>query len=212
MSVGSSSGALGKYLALFAAAEVFIYVFMELVTKIDSVQRVIFKKAQLRDYIVFIVLFGLFSIFGTYIGIQGEYGSISNIRDLAPMVAGLVGGPHVGVAVGLIGGTHRLFLGGDSAIPCAIATVLAGLLAGAIYHFNKGRLPGIFPAMVFAAAFELFHGILGLIMVQPFSEAFDIFMTTIPSMIIANSLGIGISVIIIHSRIEFHRIMNPEKG
>jgi LytS/YehU family sensor histidine kinase len=111
-SSGLSESMLGGYLALFGATEVFIFVFMEIVTKLETIQRVIFKKAQLRDYAAFVILFGLFSIFGTLIGIQGTHGDIANIRDLAPMVAGLVAGPYVGLAVGLIGGIHRLSLGG----------------------------------------------------------------------------------------------------
>jgi sigma-B regulation protein RsbU (phosphoserine phosphatase) len=83
---------LGGYLGLFASTEIFIFVFMEIVTKLDTVQRVLFKKAASRDYVAFVVLFGLFSIFGTYVGIPGSHGAISNIRDLAPMVAGLVAG------------------------------------------------------------------------------------------------------------------------
>lgn len=102
----------GELLTLFASTEIFIFVFMEIVTKLETIQRVIFKKATVRDYAVFVVIFGLFSIFGTYIGIPWEHGAISNIRDLAPIVAGFVAGPYIGVAVGLIGGIHRLFLGG----------------------------------------------------------------------------------------------------
>jgi len=127
----------GVYLNLFAATEVFIYVFIEIVTKLDSVRRVIFKKAGRNDYIIFIVIFGLFSIFGTYLGIPERSGAITNIRDLAPMVAGFVAGPYVGVAVGLIGGSTgtpwRCLLR-----PCSLATVLAGLLAGLVYHSGTG--------------------------------------------------------------------------
>jgi LytS/YehU family sensor histidine kinase len=97
---------LGDYLRLFASSEIFIFVFMEIVTKMAPIQRVIFKKAKTNDYIIFILLFGSFSIFGTLIGIPGSYGAITNIRDLAPIVAGLVAGPYVGMAVGLIGGIH----------------------------------------------------------------------------------------------------------
>jgi hypothetical protein len=53
------------------------------------------------SFAVALFLFGLFSIFGTLVGIQGTHGDIANIRDLAPMVAGLVAGPYVGLAVGL---------------------------------------------------------------------------------------------------------------
>ncbi|HMK15691.1 MAG TPA: hypothetical protein VK450_02095, partial [Methanomicrobiales archaeon] len=63
-----SPSILGGYLALFAGTEIFIFVFMEIVVKLDTIQRVIFKKAKPADYIVFILIFGLFSIFGTYIG------------------------------------------------------------------------------------------------------------------------------------------------
>jgi sigma-B regulation protein RsbU (phosphoserine phosphatase) len=199
---GSSQSLLGEYLGLFASTEIFIFVFMEIVTKIETIQRVIFKKAEMRDYAVFIVIFGFFSIFGTYIGIPGDYGAISNIRDLAPMVAGLVAGPYVGVAVGLIGGIHRLFLGGDSALACCLATILAGLLAGMVYRFNKGKLLGIIPAMLFAVGIELLHGGLALALIHPFTEAVDIVLALIPAMIIANSLGLAISVIVIHSTKE----------
>ena len=196
---------LGEYLRLFAATEVFIFVFMEIVTKIETIQRVIFKKARLSDYIVFTIIFGLFSIFGTYVGIPSGYGSISNIRDLGPMVAGLVAGPYVGLAVGLIGGIHRLFLGGETCIPCSLATVLAGLLAGMIYLLNKEKLLGIIPAMVFAVAIELLHAALALLIVRPFNEAIEIVMTAMPEMIIAVSLGMGISIIIIHNTKESSR-------
>lgn len=196
---------LGEYLGLFASTEVFIYVFMEIVTKIETIQRVIFKKAEMRDFAAFIAIFGLFSIFGTYVGIPGHYGSIANIRDLAPMVAGLVAGPYVGVAVGLIGAIHRLSLGGDSALACSLATVLAGLIAGLVYRYNNGTLIGIIPAMVFAVGIELLHASLVLAFINPFTEAVDIVVTDIPAMIIANSLGLAISVIVIHNTKELCR-------
>jgi len=201
---------LGEYLSLFASTEIFVFVFMEIVTKIETIQRVIFNRAQLRDYAVFIVIFGLFSIFGTYVGIPTGYGAISNIRDLAPMVAGLVAGPYIGLAVGLIGGIHRLFLGGDSALACALATILAGLLAGMVYRFKKGELLGIIPAMLFAVAIELLHAGLALALIRPFSEALDIVYTAIPGMIVAVSLGVGISIIIIHSVKESYRAVCEE--
>jgi sigma-B regulation protein RsbU (phosphoserine phosphatase) len=190
---------LGGYLGLFASTEIFIFVFMEIVTKLDTVQRVIFKKAEFRDNVAFVLLFGLFSIFGTYVGIPGSYGAISNIRDLAPMVAGLVAGPYIGLAVGLIGGIQRLFLGGDTAVPCCLATILAGLLAGLVYQLKKGKLLGIIPAMIFAAGFEVLHAGIVLAMVRPFTEAVEVVLDVIPAMIIAVSLGVGISIIVIHS-------------
>ena len=132
-------------------------------------------------------------------------GDISNIRDLGPMIAGLVAGPYAGLAVGLIGGIYRLSLGGVTCIACSLATVLAGLLAGLVYLLNKGKLIGIIPSMVFAAGIELLHAGLALAIVRPFSEAIAIVFADMPAMIVANSLGMGISVIILHNTMRTER-------
>ena len=196
---GNLHGLLGENLGLFANAEIFIFVYMEIVTRIEPIQRVMIKRAKLIDYAAFILLFGGFSIFGTYVGIPVSSGAISNVRDLAPMVAGLVAGPAVGVAVGLIGGIHRFFLGGVTCIACSLATVLAGLLAGFIYRLNHERVLGILPAMLFAVGIELIHAALALAISRPFSAALEVVLTAIPPMIIANSLGLGISIIVMHN-------------
>jgi sigma-B regulation protein RsbU (phosphoserine phosphatase) len=195
---GNVQSFLGEYLTLFATTEVFIFVFMEIVSKLDPIQRVIFKKPELSDYIIFILVFGGFSIFGTLIGIPVTSGAISNIRDFSPIIAGLVAGPAVGMAVGLIGGIHRFSLGGLTCLPCSLATVLAGLIAGCIYLLNNKKLLGIVPAILFAASVELLHGALTLALAQPYSAALEVVLTAIPDMMIANSLGVGIGVIVIH--------------
>lgn len=190
---------LAEYLELFAHTEIFIFVFMEIITRIATIQRVIFKKAMMKDYIIFVTVFGLFSIFGTYIGSPESSGAITNIRDLAPMVAGLVGGPVVGTAVGLIGGIHRLLLGGATCVPCSLATIFAGLIAGLVYKLNKGKMLGIIPAILFAASIELLHAGVVLLIISPFTFGLEIVLETIPQMIIAVSLGMGISAVIINS-------------
>ena len=186
-----------KVLTLFAETEIFIFVFMEIVARINIVQRVMVKKANWREITVFVLVFGGFSILGTYLGIPLPSGAIVNIRDFAPMIAGLTAGPIIGLAVGLIGGIHRLFLGGFTCIPCALATVFAGLICGAIYHFNKRKLVGIFQGMGIAVLVELLHGALTLLIARPFAEALDVVKTAIPAMMVANSLGIAIGIIIL---------------
>lgn len=197
--LSASSSSLGHYLELFANTEIFIFVFMEISSRIDIIRGVIFKQATLKNYVAFIILFGLFSVFGTYIGTTENSGAITNIRDLAPIVAGLVAGPVVGTAVGVIGGIHRFFVGGVSCVPCSMATILAGLLAGLIFRANKGKLIGAVPAMLFAVAVEVMHGGLALLIVHPFSVAYGIVVTSIPPMIVAVSLGVGVSIVILHS-------------
>jgi len=212
MSSAGSHGFFGEYLTLFAASEVYIYVFMEVVTKVRAVEQVIFKRATMRDYAIFSLIFGLFSIFGTYIGIPVGDGVISNIRDLSPMISGLIGGPYLGLVVGLIGGIHRLSLGGETAVICLVATVLAGLLAGGVYRYNQGKLPGLIPAMAFGGLFEVFHGILGMLTIHPLSRGIELFITTTPGMVIANALGLAVCIIIVNGRIELETLLRPDRS
>ncbi len=185
-----------ELLELFAETEIFIFVFAEIVTKIPTIQRVIFHKATLKHNIIFVIIFGAFSIFGTLVGIQIPSGAISNIRDFAPLLAGLIAGPYIGLAVGLIGGIHRFFMGGISCVPCSISTVLAGIIGGLVFLWNKKRLISIIQGMLLAIGVEALHGAITLLMVRPFDTALEIVETAIPSMMIANAIGLAIGIII----------------
>jgi sigma-B regulation protein RsbU (phosphoserine phosphatase) len=191
-----------ELLTLFAETEIFIFVFMEIITKVKTFQRVIIKKAAWRDTLIFVLIFGAFSIFGTYVGIKLPSGAISNIRDLGPMIVGLVAGPLAGLGAGLIGGVHRYFLGGFTSIPCGLATVLAGLIGGAVFRLTKGKLINVFQGMGLAVLIECVHGGLILLLARPFSEALVVVKTAIPAMMVANSLGMAISIIIINNSLE----------
>jgi len=199
-------------LALFATTEVFIYVFIEVVVCIESVRKVIAGTAGRRDIIFFTALFGAFSIFGTYTGIELPGGAISSIRDLGPLVAGLVAGPLVGLGAGLIGGVQRYFLGGFTAVPCGLATILAGLIGGIIYMINKKKLIGVFYAILAAIFVELVHGGLTLLIARPFEDALAIVYSAIPAMMVANGMGVAICIIILeHTLKELQAVKRPEE-
>jgi sigma-B regulation protein RsbU (phosphoserine phosphatase) len=155
------------------------------------------KKGSWRDILVFVLVFGGFSIFGTYAGIPLPSGAIVNIRDFAPMVAGLTAGPLIGLYVGLIGGVQRLFLGGFTCVSCGLATILAGVIGGAIHFFNKGKLPNILQGILLAVLVELVHGGLTLLIARPFADALEVVKTAVPAMMVANGLGLAIAIIIL---------------
>ena len=196
-------------LALFAETEIFIYVFVEIMARLKTVQRVMLNKGNWRDIIIFIAIFGGFSIFGTYVGIPLASGAIVNIRDFAPMMAGLTAGPLIGLAVGLIGGIHRLLLGGFTCVPCGLATVLAGVIAGAVHYFNKGKLVGIFPGLLVAIIVEVVHGVLTLLIARPLADAIEVIKIAIPAMMVANGLGVIVGIIILEHTTELRKISPP---
>jgi len=194
-----------EVLALFAGTEVFIFVFMEITARVEIIQRVMVRKANWRDILVFVLVFGGFSIFGTYAGIPLPSGAIVNIRDFAPMVAGLTAGPLIGLYVGLIGGVHRLFLGGFTCVSCGLATILAGVIGGAVHFFNKGKLPNMLQGILLAIFVELVHGGLTLLIARPFADALEVVKTAIPAMMVANGLGLAIAIIILEHTKELRK-------
>ena len=108
------------------------------------------------------------------------------------MIAGLIGGPLIGISTGLIGAVHRYFMGGFTVVPCTIATFIAGLLGSAIYLVNKGKFIGVIKAGIFAVLMESLHMVMGLFLSQPFSEALIVIENVSIPMILSNSLGMVI--------------------
>ncbi|MEI8330212.1 MAG: LytS/YhcK type 5TM receptor domain-containing protein [Methanomicrobiales archaeon] len=68
--------------------------------------------ATLIDKIILVQLFGGHSIYGSVSGIK-FMGSVVNVRDLGPKLAGLLAGPWVGLGTWLIGSTFHLTIGGS---------------------------------------------------------------------------------------------------
>ncbi|UNC92584.1 PP2C family protein-serine/threonine phosphatase [Candidatus Contubernalis alkaliaceticus] len=156
---------------------------------------------DLKNKLYLIVIFGLFSIYGTLSGTE-ILGGIANIRDLGPMIAGLMGGPVIGLGSGLIGAAHRYSLGGLTALPCAISTIIAGLAGGVIFLLRRGQLPGVALASIFAALMEIFHMGLVLLLVRPYNAALDLVKQISLPMLLANSLGMGIFIFIVLNLIK----------
>ncbi len=177
-----------------------IILFAYLLTRTKFFVRTLTSKHTLKVRAVLILVFGAFSIFGTYAGID-ILGAVANVRDLGPMIAGLLGGPFVGIVVGLIGGVHRFFVGGFTVVPCSLATFLAGLLGGLIFIANKGKFIGVAKAAVFAISMESLHMVMALFLAQPFSEALSVVESVSFPMIFANALGMMFFAFIISNRI-----------
>ena len=176
-----------------------------LVTNTEYFKDILRKRFTPKNQVFLIVIFGAVAIYGTYGGMIHKLtvsGAIANIRDLGPMIAGLVGGPLMGVTVGLIGGVHRYFIGGFTAIPCSLATVLAGVFSGILYKLRRGRFIGVTGAVAFAALMEGFHMILVLLLARPFSEAVLIVEELSIPMIVSNSLGVMIFAFMISNKIK----------
>lgn len=153
-------------------------------------KRMLKEKTTIIDQILLSLIFGAFAICSTYSGVTTS-GAIANIRNFGPMMGGLLAGPWVGLAAGLIGGIHRYFLGGFTSIPCAIGTTVSGLAGGLLFMLWKGKL-GIWKPALFAFIMEIADMGLLLLIARPFENALKLVSIIAIPMILADTFGIAV--------------------
>ncbi|MDD3070268.1 MAG: SpoIIE family protein phosphatase [Methanoculleus horonobensis] len=173
-----------------------IIVVAYLITRTKSFTQVLNGIFTWKGQVTLILLFGALSIYGTESGIT-ILGATANVRDLGPMVGGLACGPVVGLGAGLIGAAYRFSLGGFTAVPCATATILAGLFGGLIFLLAGRRFIGMHGAVLFAVGMEALHMGITLLLCRPFEQALGVVEGVAVPMIIANATGVFIFAFII---------------
>ncbi len=70
------------------------------------------ENLSVRDKVYLYFFFSAISIMGTYLGLPIR-DALANTRAIGPVLAGIIGGPVLGTAVGFTGGLHRYFFGGS---------------------------------------------------------------------------------------------------
>ncbi|MGI6548555.1 MAG: PP2C family protein-serine/threonine phosphatase [Syntrophomonadales bacterium] len=173
-----------------------IIVIAYVITRSQFYTEILEKKLTPVNKLLLVMIFGTFSIYGTLSGIK-VFDAIANIRDLGPAIAGLIGGPWVGLGAGLIGAAHRFLQGGFTCMACSTATIVAGVMAGLVYKWRKGKFVGVTGAVILAIVVELVHMGLTLLFSRPFDQAVVVVRTVIGPMVVANALGMGVFAFII---------------
>ena len=125
------------FLSMFRVLSVML-IFLIIVSKIKSFKNILNKKATKKDLLVCAIIFSILGCIASMYYVP-VHDSLGNVRNLIIMIAGLFGGPFVGIPSGIIAGGFRLFQGGDTAFPCSLATVIAGFLGSFIYVINNKK-------------------------------------------------------------------------
>jgi two-component system LytT family sensor kinase len=157
-----------------------------------------------RQFLLLYLVFSCFSILGTYFGLQVS-GAIANTRAIGAVLAGIIGGPLLGGAVGLTAGLHRFSLGGFTAASCGISTTMEGLIGGLVHiylmrRFQQHRLLSPTVAFLTTLVAEVCQMIIIVVMAKPFDQAVALVRIIALPMILANSCGAAIFVSIIRDQ------------
>jgi two-component system, LytTR family, sensor kinase len=159
-----------------------------------------------RDRLFLFGFFAALSITGTYLGLPVR-GAIANTRAIGPVLAGILGGPLLGGAVGLAGGLHRLALGGFTAFACGLSTTVEGLVGGLVhlYVVRRSGPERVFdPKVVFATTFaaEALQMAIILLVARPYQDAVALVQVIALPMMTANSAGAAFFMSILRDRMK----------
>ncbi len=160
----------------------------------------IFRSAMLdaddsyRGKLFLVVLFSLIGVGGFYWGFQIN-GAIINVKAVGVIVSGLLGGPVAGSVTGLIVGSYRsVFIDTYSVIESGGTTILMGAAAGFLSYYVKSKKRMWPYALAIAFFLETVYMLLLLVFIEPFDKAVVLVSQIAPSMICANTLGVGIII------------------
>ena len=171
--------------------------------KIDKANIIIKSKAKSKkDVIALSFFFSLLSISGTYIGLNFN-GAILNTRNIGVVAGGLLGGPYVAALTGLVAGIHRAIvnLGRETAIPCAIATIIGGFLTAYVSRFAKNK-DRMFFAFLLAFVVENLSMALILLIQKDKALAQSIVKNFYIPMVFMNSVGAAILILLVEDIIQ----------
>ena len=161
------------------------------------------KLSYIKKQIIIGVLFGAVSAFASSYGVEW-LGAVVNVRDAAPLSAGLIFGAPAGIISGIIGGLYRWFsvlwgAGTYTRLACSIATILAGFMAAWLRRrMFDNKKPTWGYGVCIAIACEVIHMILIFVTNMSNSSAAFEFVkgATIP-MIIGNAVAVGCAIFIV---------------
>ena len=149
------------------------------------------------------VLFGLAAVFGTEFGVPMD-GLRVNVRDAAPLCAGLIFGAPAGILAGFVGGVERYLAawwgaGFYTQLACTLGTIFAGLLGALLRRYMfEDKKPGWVYGLAIGAVAEVVH--MTIIFLTNMDDArtgfYFIHICTIP-MVTANACSVMLALLVV---------------
>lgn len=160
------------------------------------------KLGYWKKQILIGLCFGGYAVLSTEFGVPIDEGALMNVRDAAPLCAGLIFGMPAGIIAGVIGGVERWFCvywGGGiyTRLACSLATVLAGFFAGIMRkRLFENQKPPFGYGLGIGMTMEVLHMLLVLLTnINDMSHAFVFVEKCGVPMILANGIAVALAII-----------------
>ncbi len=153
-----------------------------------------------RQWVAGLAFAGL-AVLGTELGMTIN-GATMNVRNAAPLCAGLIFGAPAGIIAGVIGGVERYFAvywgaGAFTQLACSISTVVAGLLGAALrrFMFDDKKPPCVYglAAGIVAEVFDML--MVFLVRMDATREGFAVVEICSAPMISMNGVAVMLSLL-----------------
>ncbi len=190
-------------LILTALYNAILAVLIYIAEKKTAFGRIGYKKKQ----IIIGILFGAMASFAStsIAGVDIGDGTIMNVRDAAPLCAGLIFGAPAGIIAGIIGGLYRYIsaffglTGTYTQLACSISTALAGFIAAALRKFMfDDKKPGWIYGLGIGMICEVIHMLMIFFTnANDPSTAFGFVKVCSLPMMLCNGFSVGAAVLAI---------------
>ncbi len=189
-------------LLISALANSFIAMLLYTLEKKTPFSKIKYKFKQ----IIFGVLFGAMAIYSsTTLGGIDIGGAIMNVRDAAPLCAGLIFGAPAGIIAGVIGGVFRYVgpffgIGGTyTQLACSISTILAGVIAAVLRKFMFDNKK---PTWLYGVGIAMITEVLHMLMIfftnmNDVTTAFGFVKSCTVPMVLGNGIAVGVAVLLV---------------
>lgn len=165
-----------------------ILIVMIFATRLKSFKAVIHREHTRNDIIVCMIAFVIMGLLATALT-KNLGNSSANVRSMTVMIAGLFGGPMIGIPTAVAASAFRFAIGGPTQVPGALSTLICGVMASAIYVWNGNRFLRTFQSAILMFLFMGFEMLLIALMI-PDSIAFPRIMEIYAPMTFVSVIGI----------------------
>lgn len=167
-----------------------------------SLKKGLFKRVNyIYEQIIIGILYGILSSLATEFGIAIP-NAMLNVRDVAPLCAGLIFGGPSGIIAGFIGGLERFispFAADYTRVACTCATIFAGFLGAFLRKFIfEDEAPSWAFGMIVGAVVEVFHMLMVFVThLSDITIAFTVVQSVALPMIVITSVSLGVTLLCI---------------
>ncbi|WP_297077963.1 sensor histidine kinase [uncultured Enterococcus sp.] len=182
-------------------------------------KKLMYHRQERLAQIVLILTFSIFAIISNFTGVLvtdarqidssafvnlASHASIANTRTLTIGMSGLIGGPVVGLFVGLISGTVRFMQGGTAPYTYFISSIVIGCASGIFGYFSlkKQTYPSIVQGAVCGVLMEVIQMMCIFLFLPDRTQAILLIETIALPMIFVNALGTSLFLSIILSTLK----------